>query len=86
MPRASLQNGLIPSTPFLLFGQYAMGDPTRAPAGCETAWAYAHVPQEVRGDAGPRRVARRVDDRDESERFAERIEAQVDALAPASAT
>lgn len=27
---------------FVLFGQYSMADPTRAPAGKETAWAYSH--------------------------------------------
>jgi phytoene dehydrogenase-like protein len=31
------------STGFLLFGQYSMADPTRAPAGKETAWAYSHI-------------------------------------------
>jgi phytoene dehydrogenase-like protein len=28
---------------FILFGQYSMADPTRSPAGKETAWAYSHV-------------------------------------------
>jgi phytoene dehydrogenase-like protein len=28
---------------FVLFGQYSLADPTRAPAGKETAWAYSHV-------------------------------------------
>lgn len=28
---------------FVLFGQYAIADPTRAPAGKETAWAYSHA-------------------------------------------
>jgi len=28
---------------FVLFGQYSAADPTRAPAGKETAWAYSHV-------------------------------------------
>jgi phytoene dehydrogenase-like protein len=28
---------------FVLFGQYSMADPTRAPAGKETAWAYSHL-------------------------------------------
>jgi phytoene dehydrogenase-like protein len=27
---------------FAIFGQYSMADPTRAPAGKETAWAYTH--------------------------------------------
>ncbi|HVU76534.1 MAG TPA: NAD(P)/FAD-dependent oxidoreductase [Gaiellaceae bacterium] len=28
---------------FVLFGQYSPADPTRAPAGKETGWAYSHV-------------------------------------------
>lgn len=28
---------------FVLFGQYSPADPSRAPAGKETAWAYSHV-------------------------------------------
>ena len=28
---------------FVLFGQYSTADPTRAPEGKETAWAYSHV-------------------------------------------
>ena len=27
-------------------------DPSRSPAGTESLWAYTHVPQQVRGDAG----------------------------------
>ncbi len=30
--------------PYVLFVQYAPWDPTRAPAGTTTAWAYCHVP------------------------------------------
>jgi phytoene dehydrogenase-like protein len=61
-------------------GQYAHLDPTRAPAGKETAWAYTHVPQRVDADAGGQ-LAGRWDER-EAELFAERIEARVEALAP----
>ena len=32
---------------FVLFGQYSMADPSRAPAGKETAWAYSHVLPDV---------------------------------------
>jgi phytoene dehydrogenase-like protein len=28
---------------FVIFGQYSMADPSRSPAGKETAWAYSHV-------------------------------------------
>ena len=34
----------IPSHPFVLLGQMGRADPTRSPAGTETAWAYTHVP------------------------------------------
>lgn len=49
---AELARGLVPADPFLPVGQQSMTDPTRQPAGKETAWAYTHVPREVRGDAG----------------------------------
>jgi phytoene dehydrogenase-like protein len=32
---------------FVLFGQYALADPTRAPEGKETAWAYSHTLRTV---------------------------------------
>src|SRR5439155_16212459 len=49
---AQLAMGRIPAPPFLLFGQMTTTDPTRSPPGTETAWAYTHVPQRVRGDEG----------------------------------
>ena len=71
---------LIPSEPYLVLGQYGGFDSSRAPAGKETAWAYTHVPQEIRGDAGGE-LTGSWDER-ETEIFAERIEQQVEALAP----
>jgi phytoene dehydrogenase-like protein len=62
-----LARGLVPRDPFLVFGQYSMGDPTRAPAGKETAWAYTHVPQGTELDLY---------------RFVERMEERVEELAP----
>jgi phytoene dehydrogenase-like protein len=35
----------LPERPFLLVGQQSLADPTRAPAGRHTAWAYTHGPQ-----------------------------------------
>ncbi len=35
----------IPSRPFLLVGQQSVADPSRAPEGKHTAWAYTHGPQ-----------------------------------------
>jgi phytoene dehydrogenase-like protein len=36
--------GRISERPFVLLAQPSLFDSTRAPAGCHTAWAYAHVP------------------------------------------
>jgi phytoene dehydrogenase-like protein len=35
----------LPEKPFMLLGQQSVADPTRAPAGKHTAWAYTHGPQ-----------------------------------------
>ncbi len=34
----------VPERPFLLLGQQSVADPTRAPEGQHTAWAYTHAP------------------------------------------
>ncbi len=78
---SQLSRRLIPDHPFLVMGQYSMVDPTRQPAGKETAWAYAHVPQRVAGDAGGDELAGRWDER-ETERFAARIEGEIERRAP----
>ncbi|GCE27903.1 FAD-dependent oxidoreductase [Dictyobacter alpinus] len=39
-----VQRGLPPEHPYVLIAQQSMFDPTRAPAGKHTAWAYCHVP------------------------------------------
>ena len=41
---AEVAAGRHPDRPYVLFVQYAPWDPTRAPAGKTTAWAYCHVP------------------------------------------
>ena len=74
---------VIPAAPFLLAGQMTTTDPTRSPAGTESMWAYTHVPQPgtaVRdaGDGGIRGVW----DRDDCERFADRIQQRIEVLAP----
>jgi phytoene dehydrogenase-like protein len=72
--------GRIPARPHLVMGQMGVVDPTRSPAGTETAWAYTHVPQQVRGDAGG--DLKGVWDFNEAETFADRIEEQIERLAP----
>jgi phytoene dehydrogenase-like protein len=41
---ADVAAGRHPDRPFVLFVQYDPWDPTRAPVGKTTAWAYCHVP------------------------------------------
>ena len=73
--------GAIPARPFLLTGQMTTTDPTRSPAGTESMWAYTHVPQRAHRDAGDGGV-RGVWDRDDLERFADRMQEQLERLAP----
>jgi phytoene dehydrogenase-like protein len=47
---ADLSVGRRPMRPFLLFGQMTTADPTRSPAGTESAWAYSHVPRGALDD------------------------------------
>jgi phytoene dehydrogenase-like protein len=42
--------GRVPERPFLIFVQATVADPSRAPAGRHTAWAYCHVPAGCRLD------------------------------------
>lgn len=60
----------LPERPFLLLGQQSLADPSRAPAGKHTAWAYTHGPRAAL--ASEAQIARHV----------ERIEAQVERFAP----
>jgi phytoene dehydrogenase-like protein len=41
---AAVARGRLPERPFVLFAQATVADPTRAPAGRHTGWAYCHVP------------------------------------------
>lgn len=66
---AASEKGLA-ERPFLLLGQQSVADPTRAPAGKHTAWAYTHGPRDlVWTDAAV-------------EQQAARVEAQVERYAP----
>jgi len=75
-----LAAGEIPERPFLVLGQYSMVDPSRSPQGTETAWAYTHVPQRPRADAAGE--LRGDWDGEDAERFADRMEEEVEKLAP----
>jgi phytoene dehydrogenase-like protein len=77
---ADLAQDKIPAHPFVLVGQMNKADPSRSPAGTETVWAYTHVPLHVRGDAGG--DLKGVWDAAETESFADRVEAEIEAHAP----
>jgi phytoene dehydrogenase-like protein len=53
---ADLATRRMPRHPFLLLGQITISDPTRSPAGTESAWAYTHLPTGISFD--PRRSKR----------------------------
>ena len=42
--------GQVSAHPYVLLTQPSLFDPTRAPAGKHTAWAYCHVPNDFQGD------------------------------------
>jgi phytoene dehydrogenase-like protein len=44
---ASLAARQVPPQPFLLVGQMTTADPSRSPAGTESAWSYTHLPEKV---------------------------------------
>ncbi|PKH40627.1 Phytoene dehydrogenase-related protein [Nocardioides alpinus] len=79
---AQVSSGVVPDKPFLLTGQMTTSDPSRSPAGTESFWAYTHVPQPgaTRGDAGGEISGRW--DHDDCERFADRMQARIEARAP----
>ncbi len=78
---SQIARGLLPSDPFLLIGQQSMIDPSRQPHGGETLWAYTHVPRQVKGDAGDAGLTGSWEP-SEADRFADRMEAEIEALAP----
>lgn len=77
---AQLAMGLLPSRPFLVFGQQSVADPSRSPPGTATAWAYTHVPREVLGDGGGRLGTGPVEGWLPG--FVERVEERIESLAP----
>ncbi|CAN5509369.1 NAD(P)/FAD-dependent oxidoreductase [soil metagenome] len=66
---AEVAAGRLPEHPFLLSGQQTIADPTRAPAGKHTAWAYTHTPAGIEWSS-------------ERESFADAVERQIERFAP----
>ncbi len=66
---AVVREGGLPDNPFVLCGQQSIADPTRAPAGKHTAWAYTHMAPGRDWSA-------------ERERFADTVELQMERFAP----
>jgi phytoene dehydrogenase-like protein len=63
--------GQLPDNPYLVIGQQSLADPSRAPAGYHTLWAYSRVPSVIEGGWAACREA-----------FADRIERRLEGLAP----
>jgi phytoene dehydrogenase-like protein len=82
---AQIKGHTVPAAPLLLTGQMTATDPTRSPAGTESLWAYTHVPQQSRSDAGGAGI-RGVWDGSDLERMADRMQARIERFAPGFAS
>ncbi|MFE1327869.1 phytoene desaturase family protein [Streptomyces sp. NPDC058741] len=71
----------VPDRPFLLFGQMTTSDASRSPQGTESAWAYTHIPHDIRADAADEGITGSWDAKDQ-ELMADRVERQVERFAP----
>jgi phytoene dehydrogenase-like protein len=68
---AEVRDGKLPSHPYMVIGQQSLADPTRAPAGQHTLWAYTRVPAKAPDGWSHER-----------ESFADRLESRIEELAP----
>ena len=68
---AQVRAGALPDNPYLVIGQQSLVDPTRAPEGAHTLWAYSRVPATIEGGWAA-----------QAEQFADRIDARIERLAP----
>ncbi|MBK9753237.1 MAG: NAD(P)/FAD-dependent oxidoreductase [Nannocystis sp.] len=68
---AQVRGGALPDNPYLVVGQQSLVDPTRAPQGHHTLWAYSRVPANPAGGWGMH-----------AESFADRVDARIEGLAP----
>ncbi|MEG8278961.1 phytoene desaturase family protein [Streptomyces sp. AHA2] len=71
----------VPDRPFLIFGQMTTSDASRSPHGTESAWAYTHIPHDIRADAADEGITGSWDAKDR-ELMADRMERQVERFAP----
>ncbi|WP_271214838.1 phytoene desaturase family protein [Pseudonocardia halophobica] len=58
---AVIESRRLPESPFLLVGQMTTADPSRSPAGTESAWAYTHLPRGVDDPPSADELARRAE-------------------------
>jgi phytoene dehydrogenase-like protein len=68
---SQVRSGALPDNPYLVIGQQSLADPTRAPPGRHTLWAYTRVPSVVEGGWAAH-----------AERLGDRIDARIEGLAP----
>ena len=68
---AQVRQGALPDNPYLVIGQQSLVDPSRAPDGGHTLWAYSRVPTNPEGGWTAQKA-----------RFADRVEARIEGLAP----
>jgi phytoene dehydrogenase-like protein len=66
-----VRSGALPSNPYLVIGQQSLMDPSRAPPGSHTLWAYSRVPNSVDGGWAA-----------QAERMGDRIDMRIEGLAP----
>jgi phytoene dehydrogenase-like protein len=66
-----VRRGEIPARPYLCIGQQSLVDPTRAPPGGQTLWAYTRVPSVVSGGWAAR-----------AEQLGDSLDARIEGLAP----
>jgi phytoene dehydrogenase-like protein len=66
-----VRDGKLPEHPYLVVGQQSLADPTRAPQGQHTLYAYTHVPGRLPGGWS-----------DAKHTFADDVEERIEGLAP----
>jgi len=68
---AQVRRGELPDNPYLVIGQQTLCDPTRAPSGQHTLWAYSPVPPHLPGNGWA----------EHAEAFGDRVDERIEGLA-----